>query len=195
MSYNLWDLVFLFGRPEETEGQWGWMPGSLREDSWAGCGNLALKELPTEICNPLSQDSDFGGWKLCLGILPFLVRTENNIHLVEIYGNIVTWPWPDLKNKGSDTKKSATTNCAHPSPFAFEEICWKLSVTLGFLGHKSPISLHESVINLSLFQTLMFSIDGPHCASCTWACEFSDPLLPYNSRKIASWGPTDSIAG
>ena len=27
----------------------GWVPSSLRDNSWAGCGNLALKELPTEL--------------------------------------------------------------------------------------------------------------------------------------------------
>ena len=28
----------------------GSVPGSLSDDSWARCGNLALKELPTEFC-------------------------------------------------------------------------------------------------------------------------------------------------
>ena len=66
-----WSLPF--GWPEETEGQLGWMPGSLRDNSWAGCGNLPLKELP-----PLNQDWDLGGGKLGLGPLPFLFRTQNN---------------------------------------------------------------------------------------------------------------------
>ena len=35
---------------EETEGQLSWVPGSFRDDSRAGLGNLDLKELPTEIC-------------------------------------------------------------------------------------------------------------------------------------------------
>ena len=30
----------------------------------------------------------------------------------------------------------------------------------GFLGHESPISFYEFVMNLSLFQTLMFSFEG-----------------------------------
>ena len=30
---------------------------------------------------------------------------------------MVTWPWPDLKNKGSDTNKFATTNHVPLSPF------------------------------------------------------------------------------
>ena len=97
--------------PEETEGQLDWVPGSLRDDSWAGCGDLALKELPAEICHLLART----------GTLPFLVNTKSNIHLVEIYRNIVTWPWPGLKNKGSDTKKFATSNHTSPSHFAFAE--------------------------------------------------------------------------
>ena len=36
----------------------------------------------------------------------------------------------------------------------------KLSVTLGILGHE-PLISYESVINLSVFQTLMLDIDGP----------------------------------
>ena len=79
----------LFGWTEETEGQLDWVPGSLRDDSWAGCGNLALRELPPEICLLLARTGP-GGCKLCLGTLLFLVRTENNIHLVEIYRNIAT---------------------------------------------------------------------------------------------------------
>ena len=67
------------------------MPDFLRDDSWGGCGNLAMKELPTEICL-LFKDWDLGGSKLCLGMLPFLVRTENNICLIEMYWNIVILP-------------------------------------------------------------------------------------------------------
>ena len=37
----------------------------------------------------------------------------------------------------------------------------------GFLGQEPPTSLYESVINLSLFQTLTFRLDGPHSASIT----------------------------
>ena len=151
-------------QPEENEGQSGlgaWFPqgrqlGRMWEPGPEGAANWALP--------PLRQDQDLGGWKLCLGTLPFLVRTENNIHLVEVYRNIVTRPWPDLK-------KSATTNHASPSPFALKGACWKLSVTLGFLGHE-----HSSPCrNLPLFQTLTFSIDGPHGASGTQA-EFGNTI-------------------
>ena len=40
----------LWGGPEEPEGQLGWAPGSLHNDSRAESGDLALRELPTEIC-------------------------------------------------------------------------------------------------------------------------------------------------
>ena len=33
----------------------GWVPGSIKNESWAVCGNLALKELPNEICFCLSK--------------------------------------------------------------------------------------------------------------------------------------------
>ena len=51
----------LFERPEEREGQFGWGPGSLRDDSWAGCGNQAPKEVPTEICRLLAG---LGPWRV-----------------------------------------------------------------------------------------------------------------------------------
>ena len=60
--------------------------------------NLALKKLPTEICF-FSQDWDLRGRKWYLGTLPFLVRTDNDITLVEIYRNVITLLCPDLKNK------------------------------------------------------------------------------------------------
>ena len=65
----------------------GWVPGSNKDDWWAECGNLALKELPTKICFCLTGMGHFKV-KLCLETLPSLVRTENNIHLVEIYSNL-----------------------------------------------------------------------------------------------------------
>ena len=73
-----------FGRPEEPEGQSGWAPGSLSDDSWVGSGNLALKELSAEICLLFAGP---GHWRVQVG--PFLVRRENSIHVIEIYSDIV----------------------------------------------------------------------------------------------------------
>ena len=69
----------------------GWMPGSIKDESWAECGNLAPKELPNEICFCLSKMGHFKV-KFCLETLPSFDRarmTENNIHLVEIDRNII----------------------------------------------------------------------------------------------------------
>jgi hypothetical protein len=54
---------------------------------------VALKELPTEILFLLTTTGILLG-ENCDLRLPFLVKTENNIPLVEIYRNIITWPWP-----------------------------------------------------------------------------------------------------
>ena len=102
----------------------------------------------------------------------FLVRTENNIHLVEVYRNIITWLWCDLKNRGSYTKKSATTHHIPPSPFlekGFAESFWGV---WGFCRHELPISLQGPaiIINLSLFQTPVF-----------WYCLAS---LPVRHRDL-----------
>ena len=37
----------------------GWVPGSIKDERWADCGNLALKELPNEICFCLSKMGHF----------------------------------------------------------------------------------------------------------------------------------------
>ena len=66
-----------------------WMPVSVRDDGWAECGNLALKELLAEIYFPLTSTGTLQGER-CALILPFLVMTENNIHLVEVYRNLIT---------------------------------------------------------------------------------------------------------
>ena len=90
---------------------------------------------------------------LHIGTFALPCQTDSNIPLVEIYKNIVTSPWPDLKNKGSDIKKSATMN---PTPsFPFKGACQELSATLVFLGHEPPISLCEPEVN-SRFHSLMF---------------------------------------
>ena len=87
---------------------------------WVGClapsrmrAGQNVGTLPWRSCQMRSLSAhpgwDISRWKLCLETLPSLVRTENNFHLVEIYRNIITWPWPNLKHKRCDTKKSATT--------------------------------------------------------------------------------------
>ena len=66
-----------------------WMPVSVGDDGWAECGNLTLKELLAEICFPLTSSGTLQG-ESCALRLPFLVRTDNNIHLVEVYRNLIT---------------------------------------------------------------------------------------------------------
>ena len=75
------------------------MIDSLNNDSWARSGGLALRELPTELCL-FRQGSPLRRGKVCLGTLPFLIRTESNIFLVEIYGIICDLTVTDLKSKG-----------------------------------------------------------------------------------------------
>jgi len=36
-----------------------WVPDSIKDESWAECGNLALKELQTEICFCLTRMGHF----------------------------------------------------------------------------------------------------------------------------------------
>ena len=55
----------------ETEDLLCWMPVSVRDDGWAECGNLALKELLAEICFPLTSTGTLQG-ESCALRLPFL---------------------------------------------------------------------------------------------------------------------------
>lgn len=77
---------------EEPKGQLAAAPDSLSNDCWAGTEELVLRVPAAEIFPPPSQlheDLDLRGWQVCLCILPTFVRTENSIHLIEIYRNIL----------------------------------------------------------------------------------------------------------
>ena len=56
--------------PEEREDQLGWAPVSLSNDSWAESGDLALRELPTDICLLFARTGTLEGeimpWHLTL---------------------------------------------------------------------------------------------------------------------------------
>ena len=137
------------GWPVESEGQLG--PGHCY--SWAGSGDLALRKLPTEICLLLVRTGPSWGEGGALEPCLFLLE-QNNICLVEVYRNIITWLWPDLKNKGSDRKKFTTH--VPPSPFlekGFAESLWGVQA---FLRHELQTSLQGLVINLSLPQSRKF---------------------------------------
>lgn len=66
----------------------GWVPGSLKDDS-EGVGNWPRGSASYEICLCLAKDWTLEGESYCYS-LPFLVREKNNIHLVEIYRDIIT---------------------------------------------------------------------------------------------------------
>ena len=57
--------------PRRLRASLGWVPGSLRDDSWAECGNLALKELPAELCLLLGRTGTLEGESCALGLYPF----------------------------------------------------------------------------------------------------------------------------
>ena len=111
---------------------------------WVGClapsrmrAGKNVGTLPWKSCQMRSVSAypgwDISRWKLCLETLPSPDRarmTEYNIHLVEIYRNIMTWPWPNFKHKGCDTKKSITTYHNSLWHLLLNILNWKRSVTL-----------------------------------------------------------------
>ena len=117
---------------------WGdrtyWVQCLAPSRMWAGqnAGNL-----PWRSCQMRSVSAypgwDISRWKLCLVTFPSLERarmTENSIHLIEIDRNIITWPWPNFKHKGCDTKKSVTTYHNSLWHLLLNVLNWKCSVTL-----------------------------------------------------------------
>lgn len=132
LSHSLWGLSLPIWVAWRDWGQlgwilatWGWQLGQIWESGPEG------EAAPTEILL-LARTGTLESKRCALGLCPVWSGPEEGslTHLVEIYTNIVTWPWLDLKNK-IDAQKSATTNHAHPSPLLFKRTCWKLLVTLG----------------------------------------------------------------
>ena len=75
---------------------------SPSDDDGAGSVDLALRAPPAKIClfprqgnwpeqgpPSLSQDLDLRGSKLCLGTLPFLVRTEDKKYRPILFGGVL----------------------------------------------------------------------------------------------------------
>ena len=96
LTWTAWgDRVYWVGSLVPSRMRAGQNVGTL---PWRSCQMRSVSAYP---------GWDISRWKLCLETLPCLDRagmTQNNIHLVEIYRNIITWPWPNFKDKGCDTK-------------------------------------------------------------------------------------------
>ena len=111
---------------------------------WVGClapsrmrAGQNVGTLPLRSCQMRSLYA-YPGWDIssescALRLLLSLDRarmTENNIHLVEIHRNILTWPWPNFEHKWYDNKKSAKTYQNSLWHFLLNILNWKTSFTL-----------------------------------------------------------------
>ena len=119
----LWPNMAVCGNFPATWVAWGawvparfWEPGSLRDYGWTGSGDPALSERPVEICLILS-----GPEPRRMTVVPWdpalSYQTENNTCLLEIYGNMVAWPWPDWRTKALTPRsfQQLTTSTPHHS--------------------------------------------------------------------------------
>ena len=134
---------YLHGPQSLRTGLHTWRAWGYRT-CWVGClapsrmrTGQNVGTLPWRSCQMRSVSDyprwDISRWKFCLETLPSLDRArmiKNNIHLVEIYRNIITWPWPNFKHKGWDTKKSETTYRNTLWYLFLIVLKWKRSVTL-----------------------------------------------------------------
>ena len=74
---------------------------------------------------------------------------------MKVYRNIITWLWPDFKNKRSETKKLANNSPRPCLTFLGKGFCWKFLGSLRFLRHEPHISLFSSVQSLSCVRLFM----------------------------------------
>ena len=58
LGLSLWELVSSLDSLRRQDLS-GWVPGSIKDESWEECGNLVLKDLPNEICFCLSRMGHF----------------------------------------------------------------------------------------------------------------------------------------
>ena len=111
---------------------------------WVGClapsrmrAGQNVGNLPWRCCQMRSVSAyprwGISRWKLCLETLPSFDRArmkENNIHLVETDRKLISWPCPNFKHKGCDTKKSVTAYHNSLWHLLLNVLNWKRSVTL-----------------------------------------------------------------
>ena len=135
-------------------GTWGlvvsWALCSLSDDvvqglgtwPWRSCQLRSTSSARTQTSK--GQSCAWGPWPSC--------QTGNNVCLVEIYRNIIPWPWPDLQNKGSDTKKFATANHTPLSPFLEKSFAEKFWATTQLLAgpYNIPFSVPNSEVLVCL---------------------------------------------
>ena len=114
MGHSLWDLPRPLGQPEEPEGQLVWTPSSLSDDSWARCGNLAPRELPTEICLLLARTGTLVGESCALGPCPFLSGQRITFVWQKFTGTLL--PDHDLTSRTKDLTPRSLLQLTIPLP-------------------------------------------------------------------------------
>ena len=176
-----WQLGGVWGPDPEGTAIWD-LPPQLGlgsgERTQTGCWTNAPGQGNGRCRDPflLARAWTSEGESWALGPCSFFSEQRITFVLVEVYRNM-TWPWPDFTNKGSDTKKLATTNLIPSLTFPIKGLCWKLLGSSGFLRHAPPVSLHGPAINLSLLQTEMY-----------WSCLASLCVGHMDLRSVI-WGP------
>ena len=150
------------GRPEEPEGlsgPWTWLPQQWQLGTWPwGSHQLNIP--------PLRRDLDLRQWKFCGETVLLLVRTENNVCLVEIYRNVITHP-----QEHRIWHQEVCSNWPFPSlTFPVKGLCWELLGSLGLLRDEPSTSLQDPQQTFLCSRLQHFDIAWPRCASGTWTC-------------------------
>ena len=124
----------------------GWQLGRVWEPGHEGAANWNLPPL-----------KGLGPWRVKVVSWDFALSYQDRKYHLSGRGLLehcyLTITWPQEQRIWRQEQRS---NHAHLSPFAFKGNCWNFSVIFQFLGYEPPISLYETVTNLSLFQPVMF---------------------------------------
>ena len=129
----------------------------------------------------------FKGIRLFIRVEIKSCRTENNIGLLEVYRNIVTWPmWTAGSTKDSGTKKFAPTSHT-PSPFRIKE-AWILTRVRWFFGTlvHHLLGLLASPIKLLFLAPTPRLLDfWPVMQWAVWTWTWSHDCSPRSSKTRA----------
>ena len=133
---------------------------------------------PSQEPRLFSPGLDLEGWELNFGTVPFLVRLENNICLVEASRNIGIWP-PRTKNLTPRSLQQLTTPLHHLS---YERALLKVFRDLGFFcffffkAWATLISLRGPAVHVFVLQTLTF-----------WYCLASPCVRHMDLHSVTVW--------
>ena len=162
---------------EQSLGSRLWGCRQLRSASWVGlgsgrrtltgCWTITPRQPIQVLARPWTWEREVEPWDSALSS-----QNREQHFMVEVYRNTLSQPWPDLKNKRSDTKRFSTTNHTPPLPFlerGFAESFWGLQVFF-FKTWATHLLAGPCSKRFSAPNSWRFGVLWPHCELGVWTC-------------------------